>query len=268
MADWTVPLERQAVFMRIGVQLASEMKKFLAPNRKLDSKHAKRLADSWLNGEFITSGETIKFNKLGYLFDGQHRIEAIILSGLELEHLVVFGLEPEAQDVTDIGKGRTVADHFVIGGQEEAIVLAAAARFILCLRNGPCFGFKSTPQSAEAIIAQLPYIHDAVHLAKQYKLKTLIGQGAAAGLLTLMAQKDQALAEQFWHQVGSGEGLVRDTPVFNLRQKLIENATSNKKVRTPVLYALVIKAWNHLRRGESQTRYLRWGHNEDFPDIQ
>ncbi len=52
-----------------------------APNRPICEFHLRRLASSMKAGVWKLNGEAIKFNDKGDLEDGQHRLEAIVLSG-------------------------------------------------------------------------------------------------------------------------------------------------------------------------------------------
>ena len=53
------------------------------------------------DGNWLQTGETIKFDTDGRLIDGQHRLEAIHRSGETLRMLVVMGLSPHVQSVLD-----------------------------------------------------------------------------------------------------------------------------------------------------------------------
>lgn len=65
-------------------------------------------ADRMLRGEWRIS-QPIQFTSDGDLFDGQHRLMAVIAAGIACEFLVVRGLPPETRYCVDIGQTRTVA---------------------------------------------------------------------------------------------------------------------------------------------------------------
>lgn len=65
-------------------------------------------AKDMLEGRWKENGETIKFDKEGRLMDGQHRIWAVIKSGVPTEFLVVRGIENSAMDTIDVGLKRSL----------------------------------------------------------------------------------------------------------------------------------------------------------------
>ena len=61
-------------------------------------------------GEWITTHQGVAFSKSGKLLDGQHRLEAIIHSGIPIQMLVVTGVPDNAYKVLDNGVKRTLSD--------------------------------------------------------------------------------------------------------------------------------------------------------------
>lgn len=93
--------------MKITPGIARE---FLSHNtrniRPMNKSAIKQYAESMRAGTWQANGETIKFYEDGTLFDGQHRLQAIIESGTTQEMLVVTGV-PNDVSVTDIGRTRS-----------------------------------------------------------------------------------------------------------------------------------------------------------------
>ena len=78
-------------------------------NRPRDARKVKEWADKMRRGAWQRTGATIDFDETGALINGQHRLQAIIDSGLTQEFIVVNGLPKEAFDHTDIGAARSTA---------------------------------------------------------------------------------------------------------------------------------------------------------------
>lgn len=68
-------------------------------NRDRSSGHVRRLADAMLSGAWKENGDTIVFN-CGRLIDGQHRLAAIIESGVTVKMLIVEGVDADAFTTT------------------------------------------------------------------------------------------------------------------------------------------------------------------------
>ena len=80
--------------------------------------HQRPLRNSWVNnlaaimqsGNFHLTHQGIAFDCNGYLFDGQHRLRAIVQSGTTVEMQVARGVSIDAWHATDIGRKRTYSD--------------------------------------------------------------------------------------------------------------------------------------------------------------
>jgi len=97
-------------------------------NRRMRKWYAMALSEAIKRGEWITTHQGIAFSESGVLLDGQHRLQAIVLSGMPVLMLVVTGIDDEAFKVIDRGMGRTYTD--VTGLPKKTAELAAiAARY-------------------------------------------------------------------------------------------------------------------------------------------
>lgn len=77
--------------------------------RKISKQIVSAYATDMKTGNWKLNGEAIKFNKSGILVDGQHRLNAVVMSGVPVQMLVIRGVEDGVQTY-DIGKGRSVAE--------------------------------------------------------------------------------------------------------------------------------------------------------------
>lgn len=84
------------------------------PNRKMKKRHTEKLAFAMNEGQWKHTGDTIKIDYDGNLRDGQHRLYAIIETGVARNLLVVRGIEPGAQLPMDTGSKRSFANNLSI----------------------------------------------------------------------------------------------------------------------------------------------------------
>lgn len=81
-------------------------------NRPISKSVVRRYVDDMVNGRFQTTHQGIAFNQSGALVDGQHRLTAIMQSGVPVTMVVARGVQTD--DVmglhVDIGKARSAAD--------------------------------------------------------------------------------------------------------------------------------------------------------------
>ena len=79
--------------------------------RKLRNPHVDRYQKIMEEGLWSSrTGDPISIDKSGYMINGQHRLWAVVLSGLSIEMRVIFGVtEDEEKHATDAGNVRTAA---------------------------------------------------------------------------------------------------------------------------------------------------------------
>ena len=76
-------------------------------NRPLRKTHVAWLADQMKNQQWKLTHQGICFTQDGALSDGQHRLEAIIASGMTVPMMVTRGAETGNFEAYDLGIGRT-----------------------------------------------------------------------------------------------------------------------------------------------------------------
>lgn len=107
-------------------------------NRKLNPTRVAVLAALMIAGKFIFNGETIKIDRNGRMLDGQHRLHAIIKSGIPQYMIIVEDLDPECWITIDTGRSRSLADVFQHEGIQDPKNIAAAIKLMVA------FGLKTS----------------------------------------------------------------------------------------------------------------------------
>ena len=114
----------------ITPEIAAQMLKENTHNRPLMARNVKFLADQMRSGNFKTTHQGIAFSKDGFLLDGQHRLQAIIQSGVTIKIAVTRGLYESDFSVLDTGKIRTAGDALHVEGDANANLLGATVKMI------------------------------------------------------------------------------------------------------------------------------------------
>jgi hypothetical protein len=117
--------------MLVTPEMAEEWLGVNENNRNISKVHVDLIVADMEQGNFMFTGDAIKFAWDGKLLDGQHRLHAIVKSGIAQQMLVVRGLPRAAQEVMDTGRKRTASDALKLRGGNNTAVTAAAARFLL-----------------------------------------------------------------------------------------------------------------------------------------
>lgn len=79
----------------ITPRIAKTMLSHNTGNRPLRKAVVQRYATDMENGDWQDNGDPIRFDTNGRLIDGQHRLEAVILSDTPIDAWVLRGLKPE-----------------------------------------------------------------------------------------------------------------------------------------------------------------------------
>ncbi len=224
-----------------------------ANNRKLAPAHVKFLADQMRAGQWQPTPETIKLATSGRLLDGQHRLSAIVESGLAQELYVARHCDEAMFVVLDTGKHRTAADVLSVQYAKNAGTLAAIARLIYLYRtNGMVPSATKTKKATNAdvlaICAEIDLTATATTAHMHYGRCKLLSTAEYGFLGWLLAARHTTEAESFLNALSSGANLAEDSPMLRLRRKLEASRMGQTFGFSPVeRIALAIKAWNLFR---------------------
>lgn len=238
-------------------------------NRALNRIHVENLAREMKKGRWKVNGDTICVNEQK-LIDGQHRLNAVVLSGVTIQSLVVEGLPSDVFDTKDVGKRRSAGDTLSVAGKKNAFRLAATLILVdkyFTGRADRSVNYSNT--EVEALLEKYPRVEDSI--LSGVSTKGLMPPSILDACHYLFSRKDPELADEFVEKVIKGTGLDDESPWYVLRERLVGNSLSKSKLSRPYLMALCIKAWNHRRAG-TKVRYLRWREKgdaiENYPVVQ
>lgn len=98
------------------------------PNRPFSLNVAKSYAEAMSKGKWKPCSQLGFCN--GKLDDGQHRMMATVLSGVNFEGTIYNHNDPSTYEVYDAGRKRTNKDVLAVGGKKNATTLATTLRII------------------------------------------------------------------------------------------------------------------------------------------
>lgn len=249
-------------------------------NRALSQRTVEKYALAMLAGDWQVTGESIKFDKDGQLIDGQHRLSAIVQSGVTIQTVVVRGIEHAAFASMDQGRKRNTSDFLGIHGYANTAILAASAvRLIGYERKGNFRKLQSQEQPRNQEVLAFVQLHHAeidqgIQIVRRVGFHGLAATPSLlAALFVLFVERDEEDAIGFFEALGSGAGLDEQHPILVLRNTLIQLKSGTRgvsQVDQNLVAALTIKAWNAWREGRSigLLRFRAGGAKpEQFPEI-
>lgn len=147
------------------------------------------------------NGERILFDKDGQLLSGQHRLLAILKSGVSMLVDLKFGIDPDVRDTIDAGAPRSTKDirRLVTGDPDSAFKLKAL--------NGVKKILNHRRTGTSAVLAEL--MENDFSRGLETALATVknrggLGRGPAVGAITFVAEAYPIRVRRFVEEVISG----------------------------------------------------------------
>lgn len=256
--------------MAVTPALAEEWLGRNSHNRGLQNGWVEALAGVISRGEWRLNGDAIRFDVEGTLLDGQHRLWAVVESGIAVNSMVGFDLQTEAQETMDQGVRRKLSDVLKLKREANASGLAAALNVKWRWDNGYARMTTRKPSIAQALVVleRNPGLRDSVAASGKVARKFKISAAILAVCWYEFNSLDTSDAEDFFSRLASGIGLESGSPVLALRRWLERQMAATTTQSAIMTQALVVKAWNYYRDGR-QIETLVWRatgvHSEPFP---
>jgi len=232
---------------------------FNANNRPVRSQSVLRLADDLRNHRWKYNGETVKVDNQGQLIDGQHRMHAILHSGIAADMLMVWGVERAARMTMDTGSVRTVGDFIIMRGEATGVAAGVAASVVNRLikwerGNAASINSANTPTKVEQTDYYYKHqreINEAVQATSTRMLAFLGGPGQRAFMFAACARANRQKARDFFDLLtgtSTGQPLGPDHPVNVLRTRFLLDKELAQLPNARI--ELCFRAFNAFMRGE------------------
>jgi hypothetical protein len=252
----------------IGIQKGDDIK-----NRKFNDKNIQFLYNQMKNGEWMITGDPIKFSDTGKLIDGQHTLMAIKKLGKPIEMFIAEGLKEEVFTVLDTGKNRSASDVLSMKGYSYSTNLAGAIRSILLYQSG-CYTDQSkhsrtshaTNTAVLKFVQKNPEITEVVSyiINDVYKNFRYLNTSALSMLYWVLSVNNQTKCDAFFEKYSTGIELSEGSPIRLLREKFLKDSVNKTKLSTRDKIALFIMAWNSFITNK-KIHSLALPKNYDFP---
>jgi len=237
-------------------------------NRRPIYRHIDFLMGQLRRGLWRFNGQSILFSDKGDLLDGQHRLAAIVATGIAAPAYVILGIDPAAFATIDSGRGRDAADALSIHGVGYSTHVAVAIRTALGVEVG---GLNVRFLSKQPVETMLRFAEEhprlverAQHYAKQrlssgesVPMLRLISPGVAGFLDWRLHEADAALAAEFMRGLIEGTGLETGSPILAVRNALETRKQEKRIMAQQSVLHLCIRGWNAWRNDEP-TRIFYW----------
>lgn len=250
---------REKPMARIEIVGPAKAEEWLAANthnRDLRPHRVMSFAGMIYRGEWQVTTDGIGFDTTGVLLNGQHRLTAIVVADLEVPIVVVRGLLPSAQAVTDQNLTRTLGDTLKLMEKKNYFVLAGALGWMY--RLGYCWetgnvhysdpGKRPSITQLLDILEAHPGLEDMPKEVSRVRRTVKVRAASFMALWYNLRLIDREEADLFVDKLANGDRLLRTDPIHLLRVLLIREA--QQRSRSLADYrevALTIKGWNAWR---------------------
>lgn len=256
----------------ISPEKAQEYLRYNTFNRPLDIRYVASLADQMARGQWKMNGEPVIFSATGYLLDGQHRLAAIVKSGVSVEMAVTRGVAEDSFVTIDTGRGRTAAAVFAIAGiVNYSNIAAGLAKLAMLMKKGESNLFSGnsrykldgriTRQDLLNEYYRSPELYqDICRMSmKFYKSGRLMSASEIFAMIAyLVKEKNHSLdkVETFFNALCCGTPC--DCSAVNMyRNMLIRDKSAQFRMTPAVKRNLFAKTWNSYVQGKNVKR-LSW----------
>jgi len=244
-------------------------------NRTLNHALVKSYSETMKSGLWKYNGEPIILDKQGDVINGQHRLHAVVLSGVSIQSLVVYGVDRTTFDTMDKGRRRSNSDVLQLAGYKNTYGLSATASAVYHYIFAGDFSAVSSSRKTNVSGVIIKFLEEYPDMVSSQKFIHLNGQrveglsppGIIGAIHFLFGYVNEKKRDRFFDEFINNQASP-GSPVYALIQANRSKQTalamkSSINLRT----ALWIKAWNLFSSGLSISQ-LKWSkEHHAFPDI-
>lgn len=258
----------------ITPSLAKEILESNICNRRVSKVKLELYANEMATGNWKSgTGETIKISKNKVLIDGQHRLLAIIKSNTSSYFYISFNHDDDIFQYIDTGKMRNSKDVFTIAGVKNSTNVPTIISKYNHFKKGKMAVGQIDKKATNAMLLD-QYNEDAqfwnsVHTKSinwYNSFARVLPPSLIGGFYSYTKKHSFFNAEDFMDQLCTGMNISNNV-IYLLRNKLIEDKVSPKKMLDTIKNALIIKAWNVFVKDEKIKMLKYDSERETYPII-
>lgn len=242
-------------------------------NRRVKQPVVLKYAKDMIEGRWLEdTGETIKIAKSGRILDGQHRLHAIIKANKAIYCHISNGLDESVFKVIDTGTTRNATDVFKIEGIKNENKLPSIISFFNLLEAGKKHkSLHVHERSTNAMLLDQYYEDENFWQSVSRNafnwyigFAKILTPAFIGGFYAHFYKLNSDKAHSFMMQLTSGINVENET-ILLLRNKLIADKVSIKKMPQTLKMALVIKTWNSFITNKT-IKFLKYDSTrEEYP---
>lgn len=257
--------------MLVTPKYAEELLKMNVNNRKVRQSKVDSLAESMTKGEWELSNDAIVISEGNILLNGQHRLLAVVKSGVPCNFIVYTGASDSSFGIMDTPSVRRVSDViYRMGGANATNADATVSKFINLnydYRNGwetswrySCHVQATRKECIETYEKHAEDIQKWVNFAN-----SIIGRGVALVSLSTIASfclflnltlnhPEEKIRSFFTELIV--DGATSHSTILHVRRKLLRNKMKTEVLPKDDVLRYVVRAWNDYVLGKQTSIVL------------
>lgn len=207
-------------------EMASEWLKLNSTNRRVEPKRVAFLAQQIIDKNWVVTHQGIAFWDDGTLADGQHRLMAIVKSGVAVNILVSRGLKKPAIHAIDLGRPRSTRDVLNFVGAKVTSQTVSCAKVLYYQRLMAQSGHSvwwNKPIPTEAFATFVSLVLPAIDFASVAKKAKGIGHSCVqAAIASAWFSQDRERIARFKYLLVNGvDAAAEESAAIRLRDFLM-----------------------------------------------
>lgn len=283
-------LKTQHAVLVTPQKAAAWMKKLFKGQRQVSATHVRAIAQKMLAGTFIDTGQDVAFDWFDRLIDGQHRLLAVIESGVSVYMTVSWGYDPlvylhRDEDGKTRGMGTYLSKDFrhpdraisayriLLDYEHLESRTSMLGKGHLAFGRRSVGGMKANREKALSWCIErkeaLQHLLAVVHAPEAKAILPPPALSSGFYLWVYLQWPDQA--DHFFTKLIDGSGLRANDPIFQTRKSLERlKEKGRRKMGTAVPYyewgAILLKGWNSFVEGGTADR-ISFSASEAWPRL-
>ena len=250
----TIKVRTKTITPSMAQDMLQQSVKLDVINRRLSQNHVELYAKEMREGRWKLNGVAIKLDEDGGILDGQHRLQACVLSGVPFQTIVMSGVPRDTFDTLDCGRARTTSQVLQMEGVKYNAVIASIIRGVSELRSAGHTAAHEKRLSNSAALAEYnkhasAYNRAAAVAATAVAESHAMAPKLAGSLFYYLVQdlkQDADFVEKFIREITSFDS-SSNSVVDHLRKWNLGNRDVRVSDRTRIGY--ITLTWNAMLAG-------------------
>lgn len=206
---------------------AKAMMKLNTNNRAITDSRVAAYSEEMRSGKWQLTHEGIAFGADGTLYDGQHRLAAIVQANVPITLYVTRGLSPDARVVINTGRSRTAVDNLaIVEGIKLSKAFGAAFNVIWQETIGLTSGRNATAAELRITLAANRAAHKAMGQVF-VGTKRGLGRSGFVGAFIYAYRENPSKVTLAAQRFYEGTELAAGSPMYALREKALRGGHSD-----------------------------------------